>query len=356
MKKNNVVIRADASTEIGTGHIMRCLTLANLLRSYGCKIIFICQELSGDLCDFLEEKEFQVCRIAIDSQKNESLLQLELSQVVNIINQSKLTIDWLIVDHYKLDIKWESKIRPFVNKIMVIDDLANRVHDCDLLLDQNPYNNYQHRYQDLVSNSCLQLLGLDYLMLRSEFTSKSNLHKKQTAIAQNILITMGGTDSRNITCWLIEALEYVPISLSIRIVVGAGCPHTNKIKLAASKANLHEISVEQSVTNISELMLWSDLAICAGGFTTYELAFMGVPTIVISASATQLEAAIALHQLGITKFIGEFGNIPMSSIVSELSDMIFKSEKRVELSYIGKAKIDGYGVNRVVENLLKKIS
>jgi UDP-2,4-diacetamido-2,4,6-trideoxy-beta-L-altropyranose hydrolase len=92
--------------------------------------------------------------------------------------------------------------------------------------------------------------------------------------------------------------------------------------LAASKATLHEISVEQSVTNISELMLWSDLAICAGGFTTYELAFMGVPTIVISASATQLEAAIALHQLGITKFIGEFGNISMSSTVSTLSDMI----------------------------------
>jgi UDP-2,4-diacetamido-2,4,6-trideoxy-beta-L-altropyranose hydrolase len=351
-----ILIRADASTQIGVGHIMRCLTLADSLRNHGCDVIFMCQELLGNLCDFLEEKEFQVCRIAIDNQKTESLLQLELSQITNIINQSKLTIDWLIIDHYKLDVKWESKIRPFVSKIMVIDDLANRVHDCDLLLDQNPYNNYKNRYQHLVSTSCLQLLGLDYLLLRSEFTNKSNPPKQKTAIAQNILITMGGTDSRNITCWLIEALEYLRIPLSIRIVVGAGCPHINKIKLAASKATLHEISVERSVTNISELMIWSDLAICAGGFTTYELAFMGVPTIVISASDTQLEAAIALHQLGITKFIGEFGNISMSSTVSALSDMIFNSEKRIELSHSGKAKIDGYGVNRVVENLLKEVN
>jgi len=356
MQKNNLIIRADASTEIGTGHIMRCLTLADFLRNYGCNVIFICQELLGNLCDFLEEKNLQVCRLSVNHLNHESFAQSELNQIISIINQHNLTIDWLIIDHYKLDFKCEQALRPFVNKIMVIDDLANRFHDCDLLLDQNPYNNYKIRYKDLVSPSCLQLLGLDYLMLRSEFTSKSIPPKKQTAIAQNILITMGGTDSRNITCWLIEALEYLRIPLSIRIVVGPVCPHINKIKLAASKATLHEISVEQSVTNISELMLWSDLAICAGGFTTYELAFMGVPTIVISASATQLEAAIALHQLGITKFIGEFGNISMSSTVSTLSDMIFNSEKRIELSYSSKAKIDGYGVNRVVENLLKEVS
>lgn len=356
MKKENVIIRADASTEIGTGHIMRCLTLACLLRNYGCNVIFICQELSGNLCDFLEEKKFQVFRIAVNCQKPESFLQKELSQIINIINQSKLIVEWLIIDHYKLDVKWESKIRPFVSKIMVIDDLANRVHDCDLLLDQNPYNNCKSRYQNLVSTSCLQLLGLDYLMLRSEFTNKLNPSNYQTAIAKNILITMGGTDSQNITCWLIESLEYLRIPLSIIIVVGAGCPHTSKIKLAASTTTLHEISVRQSVTNISELMIWSDLAICAGGFTTYELAFMGVPTIVISASPTQLEAAIALHQLGITKFIGEFGKILMSHAVKVLSEIILDVEQRIEMSRNGKSKIDGYGINRVVENLLKEIS
>ncbi|MFN9361838.1 MAG: UDP-2,4-diacetamido-2,4,6-trideoxy-beta-L-altropyranose hydrolase, partial [Pseudanabaena sp.] len=124
-----ILIRADASTQIGVGHIMRCLTLADSLRNHGCDVIFMCQELLGNLCDFLEEKEFQVCRIAVDYQKTESLLQSELSQIINIINQSKFIIDWLIIDHYKLDVEWESKIRPFVSKIMVIDDLANRVHD-----------------------------------------------------------------------------------------------------------------------------------------------------------------------------------------------------------------------------------
>jgi UDP-2,4-diacetamido-2,4,6-trideoxy-beta-L-altropyranose hydrolase len=353
---NNFIVRADASIEIGTGHIMRCLTLATFLRKHGHKITFICRELPGNLCDYIEENNFPVWRLSNNLKDSDDIWRSEADQIIGIINQHKSKIDWLIIDHYGLDIKWERSLRPYVHKIMVIDDLANRLHDCDLLLDQNPYENHATRYRELVNVSCLTLLGLDYLMLRSEFTSQSKASTRQISTAKNILITMGGSDVKNITCWLIEALEHIKIPLSIRIVVGSGCPHFEKIKISATTETLHQINIKRSVTNISEWMNWADLAICAGGFTSYELAFMGVPTLVVSASSTQLEAAITLHKLGITKFIGEFGSISRDDIVAELINMILNHGQRAELSHKGKTEIDGCGVNRVVKHLLKDMA
>jgi len=288
-------------------------------------------------------------------QNLDQMWMSEVQQIISMIAQQNAKIDWLIVDHYGLDAQWERVIRTFVQKIMVIDDLADRFHDCDLLLDQTPYQNSTTRYKNLVSSSCLQLLGLDFLMLRAEFTNKFENLTKQSAIAENILITMGGSDARNITCWLLESLKNIQIPLSIRVAVGSGCPHFDKINMVATTVTLHQMNVEQSVSNISDWMNWADLAICAGGFTTYELAFMGVPTLVISASGTQLEAAITLHKLGITKFVGEFGTISTDHIVDVLNAMIFDFKKRTELSHDAKDKIDGYGVSRVVEQILKDI-
>jgi len=356
MATKNILIRADASTDIGTGHIMRCLSLARLLREHDYSVIFVCQELAGNLCDFIEEKNFQVWRLLNNPQNSDQIWQSEVAQIISIIDRRKSKIDWLIVDHYSIDVKWESELRPFVKRIMVIDDLADRFHDCDLLLDQTPYKNLTTRYKSLVSSSCLQLLGSDYLMLRSEFTNKSKRFTKKVAIAKKILITMGGSDARNITCWLLEALEKIQTPLSIKIAIGASCPFFDKIKMLAATVTLHEVYVEQSVNNISDWMNWSDLAICAGGFTTYELAFMGTPTLVISASWTQLEAITTLHELGIIKFIGEFEAISIENMVDILNGILFNIEERIELSYHGSKKIDGYGVIRVVEQLMKDIT
>lgn len=352
MAIKNLIIRADASVEIGTGHVMRCLTLANSLRDHDCSVTFICRELSGNLCDFIEQQDFPVWRLPDDLQDLDETWQSETDRIISILNQQKIKIDWLIIDHYRLDNRWERALRPFVQRIMVIDDLANRSHDSDLLLDQNFYYNFTTRYQNLVPSSCLQLLGLDYLMLRSEFTEQSERPIKQVKIAKNLLITMGGSDHRNITCWLLEILKYIQIPLSIKIAVGAGCPHFDKIINVANTVNLHHVTIERSVPNISDWMIWADLAICSGGFTSYELAFMGVPTLVISTSPTQLEAATTLHSLGMTKFIGEFGTLSIDKVVEFLKDILFDSKELMKLSQNAKAKIDGHGVKRVVEKIL----
>jgi UDP-2,4-diacetamido-2,4,6-trideoxy-beta-L-altropyranose hydrolase len=154
----NIIIRADASIQIGTGHLMRCLTLANELRSKGIKASFVCRELPGNLCNFIENKGYSVYRLP-DSRN--VTWQTDAEQTKAILNEEQ-DADWLIVDHYALDRQWELQMKPHVKKIMVIDDLADRPHHCDLLLDQNLYFNQNTRYDELVPDYCKKLLGPKY--------------------------------------------------------------------------------------------------------------------------------------------------------------------------------------------------
>jgi len=153
------IIRADASVQIGTGHVMRCLTLADELRGRGAEAIFVCREFDGNLCGYIEEKGYIVHRLPLSNvqeQNIESSLkhaawlgadwQTDVRQIEEIIKGFENPPNWLVVDHYAIDEKWEGCLRPYVKKIMVVDDLADRVHDCDLLLDQNFYENFESRY------------------------------------------------------------------------------------------------------------------------------------------------------------------------------------------------------------------
>jgi UDP-2,4-diacetamido-2,4,6-trideoxy-beta-L-altropyranose hydrolase len=345
-------IRVDASTEIGSGHVMRCLTLANTLTKQGFKVVFICKIISGYSYSAIEEQGFQI--ISIKGLITSDFYS-DAKSTIDAIDSLPYPIDWLIIDHYQIDREWESAVRHSVGRILVVDDLANRLHDCDILLDQNPYCDLTSRYKTLVPSSCLQLLGLDYLMLRSEFISKSNCFIKESEIATNILITMGGTDEKNITSLVLNALSKanIQVPLSIRVAVGSGCPHFDIIKKVSNTVKTHQILIERQISNISEWMEWSDLAICGGGFTSYELAFMGVPTFVITTSPTQLEAATTLNRLKINQFIGEFKTLSMDDLVENLIYAIFNSQNRMELSLNAKKKIDGQGVDRVVNQLMK---
>ena len=144
-----IFVRADSGTDIGTGHIMRCLALAKQLRKMSFCVEFISKKLDGNVIELVKKNGFKIHYLdkKITTKKS---LNIDSEQTINkIIKNSKIP-PFLIVDHYNLDIKWEKKLRVYVKKIIVIDDLANRKHDCDLLIDQNFYNNLKNRYNKLI--------------------------------------------------------------------------------------------------------------------------------------------------------------------------------------------------------------
>ena len=172
-----IIFRTDASLLIGSGHVMRCLTLADELRLRGSNVMFICREHPGNLIDLIKDKGFTVA--ALQQPKTEYFMTPEdvahaawlgvswkndATDTIPILGKTKPS--WLIVDHYAIDCRWENMLRHHVGKIMVIDDLADRSHDCDLLLDQNLYQDMETRYNHLVSNSCLKFLGPKFALLR----------------------------------------------------------------------------------------------------------------------------------------------------------------------------------------------
>ena len=184
----------------------------------------------------------------------------DVKETIQILNNNKP--DWIIVDNYSIDIRWENKIRPYVDKIMVIDDLANRQHNCDLLLDQN-YTNNRGRYNNLLNPSATKLIGPKYVLLRKEFSVEFPEVKKNKQI-ENIFIFFGGSDPDNITCVALKALSRCNVIFSnIDVVIGSSNYYKNEVAYLVNK--MHNAKLYEQVDNISDLMRKADIALGAGG-------------------------------------------------------------------------------------------
>jgi UDP-2,4-diacetamido-2,4,6-trideoxy-beta-L-altropyranose hydrolase len=256
----HVLIRADASTVIGSGHVMRCLTIAQNLRRLGHNVAFWMDRLPGNLIDFVQEAGFAV-------------------------TQQALFVDILIVDHYQLGLEWEQSMRSFASKIVVIDDLANRQHDCDLLLDQNVVANYERRYDGLVPEHCMKLLGSAYLIMREEFITAREHAIVRHGGVKRLLVFMGGSDPTGETLKVLDAVEKLQsltetacerMSLAhIDVVVGSSNSNRLEIQRRCSELKLHYYC---QINNIASLMAQADFAIGAGGSAMWERCYVGLPS------------------------------------------------------------------------------
>jgi len=240
--------------------------------------------------------------------------------------------DWLIVDHYGLDRSWESAMRPFVRRIMVIDDLADRPHDCDVLLDQNYYKNLEHRYEGLVPEHCLKLLGPTYALLRPEFFEARRHLRQRDGLVRRILVFLGGGDSQNVTSKVIEAIALTSHpEIVLDVVIGSTNPHHEQIAALCSlrrNARLH-IQVE----NMAALMALADLSIGAGGATTWERCLLGLPTLTVVFAANQEQTTIDLADTGAIRYIGWADNVSISELAEAIDDAISHPEENVEMGH-----------------------
>ena len=296
-----IVFRVDASSKIATGHVMRCLTLAAYLQQQGHQVLFVCRPLENNLIDLIEAQGFIVntlpepdCQLEQHCHHADWLETTRLVDAQQTIAVLPNCVDWLIVDHYALDAAWERALRPHVKSIMIIDDLADRPHDCDVLVDQNAYLQYEERYMDLVPETCVQLLGPGYALLRPEF---SKLAAQSRAISQNIrriLVCYGGIDIDNYTLKALQAIECAQLSsVEVDVVVGQHYRHVER--LAAYCAEDPNINLHQQTKDMAQLMVQADLFIGAGGTTLWERGVLGVASLVqaIANNQKQLVADFA---------------------------------------------------------------
>ena len=334
----NITIIADASTNIGSGHVMRCLTLAKALKSPGGIIEFICAQQPGDMISYIEKQGFTVHTLDNRSDRE--------PQVINHLSEKIDKLNWIIIDHYDYTDQEERKFRPFTKKIMIIDDLANRKHDCDLLLDQN-YSKNLKRYNHLVSQHCSKLLGPDYALLRSEFKEKHSKVKHRTGKVNSILVFLGGGDSENITEKVLDALIFVNNqNLKIDVVIGSSNPNRNKLEEKIKCLPRAELSIQ--VSDMAERMVNADLFIGAGGATTWERMCLALPSIVLIIAENQKPTVedLALDDLIIN--LGWHADVTTDDIGNSIKNILDDTQKIQSISKRNSNLVDGAGVERVV--------
>lgn len=346
-----IIFRTDSSLQIGSGHVMRCLTLADELRQRGAGIVFVCREHPGNLISMIEGKGYPVVRLAqsadeftaaADDVAHASLLGVpwKLDAVETIAALDGKQPLWLIVDHYALDHRWEQMLRPAVGKIMVIDDLADRPHECDLLLDQNLYDRMETRYDTLVSKSCHKLLGPKYALLRPEFAAaRKNLHQRDGQV-RRVLVFFGGVDPTNETEKTLQALTGInDRQFDVDVVVGGGNLHKEQIKKICTANDGYHYHCQ--VDNMAELMAAADLAIGAGGTTTWERCFLGLPSIVLVLAENQKQAAEYLATLEILILLGDAQKVSPKDIADAIGLYAKEQPLLLELSNKSCALFDG---------------
>lgn len=360
----NVVFRVDASIKIGSGHVMRCLTLADELQRYGANIVFICRELIGHMIDLIEKKGYEVVRLPTPLKKKpcqkddvEHAWLLELSWEQDAIESLKALNgcyqEWLIIDHYGLDYRWSYLLRPMVKNIMVIDDLADRVHDCDILLDQNLYHAMESRYNNLTPTNCQKLLGPYYALLRPEFNLyRNNLCKKNGQI-KRILVFFGGMDLTNMTEKALEALLKIENrQFAVDVVVGSCNPYKEKIKFICETH--YKFNYYCQVDDIASLMFQADFSIGAGGTTTWERCALGLPGVVVSIAKNQLELATYAAEIGISFLLGDEYSTSSETIETAVRTFLLSPYNLLGYSNRCLEIVDAKGVQRVARAIMPK--
>ncbi len=344
LTQGHFVFRVDSSVQIGSGHAMRCLTLANELRRCGAQVQFICRELAGNVNGILEAHGFDVMRLdesAVVTADDVLRDAAEMSQALE-----HLRPDWLIVDHYQIGAEWERAQRPWVRRIMVIDDMADRLHDCDLLLDQNLYDDMDERYRHLVPRHAVALVGPSFALLREEFAQARRCVHRSPSL-DRILVFFGGSDPTNETTKVLRALRRLQLEdVAIDVLVGAS--NQNVTEIQSCIGDLPQATLLPATDRISKLMLAADLSIGAGGSTSWERCCLGLPSITIAIARNQEQLSRTLAERGYQRYLGSSAEVTESDVAAEVTQVKENFVEAVAMGLRGMSLVDGCGVGRVV--------
>ncbi|GIN85267.1 UDP-2,4-diacetamido-2,4,6-trideoxy-beta-L-altropy ranose hydrolase [Heyndrickxia sporothermodurans] len=340
-------IRTDASLQIGSGHVMRCLTIASNLSKRGYHISFYMRSLEGNLIELVKQHGYSVKTM---NYSGEFCYQKDLHIVGNLIGNDHY--DLCIIDHYQINADWESEIRQFARKVVVIDDLANRQHNCDLLLDQNFVRNYQNRYFSLVPDSCTLLLGPQYLILRDEFSEIRSKITPRSGEVNRLLVFMGGSDPTNETLKAMDALQNEKFDFEhIDVVVGQGNPNKKIIEQECRRKGYH---YHCQISYLADLIGKADFAIGAGGSSTWERCYLGLPSSSTIVADNQLESTRMANDHGLIWNLGWHEEVSSKTYHSILEKLSKSKDHIIEMSQKGLELTNNpYGTNPWVQRFLE---
>jgi UDP-2,4-diacetamido-2,4,6-trideoxy-beta-L-altropyranose hydrolase len=336
-----LVVRADASVAGGTGHVMRCLALAQACKARGWEAQFVLAQSTPSLDDRLSEAGFLVAHAQVAPGSS-----ADATQTAELAHSAKAS--WIVADGYEFNSAWQRAIKAADLRLLLLDDYghADR-YFADLVLNQN-LGASESGYTNRESYTRL-LLGPRFVLLRDEFVKHGKPERKIADQARKVLVTLGGSDPHNITREVLEGL--VAIShIEITVVVGGSNPHLQALRRLVSDLPT-ALTLVTDARNMPDLMEWADLAIAAGGTTSWELAFSGLPSIVITLADNQEAISAALDKAGLAISLGRWGNEAKARLVKTLPPLLSDSRRRRQMSHTGRKLVDGLGRERVLEML-----
>lgn len=353
----NVVFRVDSSAVIGTGHVVRCEALARELKARHHSVLFICRELHANIIESLENNGYEVLRLPssasnelphLDNHKHSRWLTVsqkdDLRDTVRAISSHGMA-DWVIIDHYSLDCEWESEIRAFARRILVVDDLADRPHDCDVLVDQNLFKNPSERYENVVGKQCATLLGPSFALLRPEFAAiRPHVARIRRSNGQRVFVFFGGVDATNVTGRVLEVIRRSQLHLDVAI--GVKNPFKNSLQDLC--ATIEDCRLFIGSKNIAELMAGACCALGASGSATWERCCVGLPSIVVSIAENQRAIGEELGRIGAAHYVGDAHQLAATKIVDALMHILADPTRMKRMSEVSWELVDGLGVNRVI--------
>ncbi len=350
----NVVFRADASSRIGTGHIVRCLALGDFLKAQGAQITFLCRPYPGHMAESIVAGGHAVAWLppsrwdGASDEKNYALWLGDSWQEDAKACAALLTsmhADWLVADHYGVDYQWESALRSHAKKMLVIDDLANRAHHCDILLDSNDYSNRdQSPYASLANG--VHLLGPAYALLREEFARYRLVAPPRKNGLKKLLIFFGGSDPENLTEQVASAVFASGLCFQeINIVVGSGYAFPERLRtlcLAQDNVKFHVQTKDMAL-----LMATSDLMIGAPGGASWERCCLGLPSILIAFAENQHNVGHTLANRRSAIYLGAYSETSIERVMSVLTRLSERPGMLYKISTRAATLVDGLGVSRV---------
>lgn len=344
-KEKTLFIRADASTQIGTGHVMRCIALAQAWQDKGGHVVFLSRCDCEPLRKRIKAEGFNLIPIKNPHPHSDDL-SLTLQVLLAKSHEPSTASLWLAVDGYHFTPEYQKAIRDAGIRLLVIDDMAHLDHyHADILLNQNIHASSLHYSCDRDS---VQLMGCEYVLLRREFLKYKDWKREIPDKAKNILVTMGGSDPDNVTLKVIKALNNLnDPDLEVKIVAGPANPNISSLEkeLYLSPFTFHLLS---SMRNMSALMAWADLAVISGGTTVWELASMGAPCVVNCTTQIEEYLGMGLLEVGLFRTVGSFTEQSVVSLSSILNILLNDSNERRRMMVLGRKVVDGEGCKRIL--------
>ena len=357
-----VAIRADASSQIGGGHIARCMTLAEELRDRGATVRFLCLELPGNMISVLRDSGYQVDVLSYSTAPpgigtatcgtiDAGQVQLvDASQAIKALRDFQC--DWLIEDHYQMDATWENAVRPYTRSLLVIDDLANRKHDCDVLVDPT-YGGSADRYSGLLNRGAICLCGSQYALLRRQFLTHRPSGPKTFKGARDLKVHIffGSSDLPDNTHRFSEILLQNFESLRVSAVVGKEYGFSGRLAELQKRFGAARFAWEMDVADMAASMVECDIAVGAPGGATWERAALGLPAAYLAVSESQCGILEHLSACGLCIYLGRADQLADSGFIEAMHDFLGDSPRLEQFRRQGMLAVDACGTPRVADIL-----